>query len=234
MSVKFHFNLKKNLLNAHAISSEKSWEFENGFYWYSHPSRIGKALAQYEIYKSIVDLPGDVFELGVYKGASLIRLATYRRILENDFSRKIIGFDMFGKFPLSKNYVASDSEFIKKFESTGGDGIKISKLKHFLDQKNFKNIELIEGDIFNTLVKYLEKFPHTRLAFLHLDLDVYEPTEYALNLLYERLVVGGVVVFDDYNSVEGETVAADNFIAKNNLRLTKSSFYSVPAYVVKK
>jgi hypothetical protein len=231
--VKRLFKSKDKIIHVQSLSDDSSWNYENGFYWFSHPTRLSKALAQYEIYKLIINVPGDIFELGVYKGASLIRLATYRRILENDFSRKIIGFDMFGKFPHSKSNTASDSDFIKSFENAGGSGIKQSKLKAILKRKKFENIELIEGNVFNTLDQYLNQFPQTRISFLHLDLDVFAPTEYALNLLYDRVVVGGVLVFDDYNSVEGETLAVDNFIKNNNLKLIKNPHYSVPAYIVK-
>ena len=78
------------------------WDYENGFYWFSHRSRVNKFIAHYELYKTILDLPGDVLELGVYKSASLIRFATFRDLLENDFSRKIVGFDAFGTFPKTK------------------------------------------------------------------------------------------------------------------------------------
>lgn len=227
------FKLKYKKINIQSLSDDRSWDYENGFYWFSHPTRLGKALAQYEIYKLIVDVPGDILELGVYKGASLIRLATYRRILENDFSRKIVGFDMFGKFPHSTDNTASDIEFIERFESAGGAGIKQSELRALLKRKKLENIELIEGDVFKTLDHYLIQFPQTRISFLHLDLDVFAPTEYALNLLYNRVVTGGVIVFDDYNSVEGETLAVDNFIKSNNLKLIKNSYYSVPSYLVK-
>lgn len=227
------FGLKSNKFKMRSVSEDKSWDYENGFYWFSHPTRLGKALAQYEIYKQIINIPGDIFELGVYKGASLIRLATYRRILENDYSRKIVGFDMFGKFPHSTSDTTSDKDFIERFENAGGPGINQSELIGILENKKIENIELIGGNVFETLQLYLIKFPQTRISFLHLDLDVFAPTEYALNLLYDRVVSGGVIVFDDYNSVEGETLAVDNFIKSNNLKLIKNSYYSVPSYVVK-
>lgn len=227
------FSPRKIKLNAVPGSKDKFWDFENKFYWFSHPTRLGKALAQYEIYKLILNIPGDIFELGVYKGASLIRLATYRRILENDYSRKIVGFDMFGAFPNSISNTAADIEFIKRFEDAGGPGIKQSELIEILENKKFENIELIKGDVFETLGAYLGKFPQARISLLHLDLDVFAPTEYALNLLYDRVVSGGVVIFDDYNSVEGETLVVDSFVKSKNLKLIKNSYYSVPSYIVK-
>ena len=61
------------------------WDYENGFYWFSPKSRLNKMLAHYELYKTIVNIPGHIFELGVYKGASLVRFATFRDALENDY-----------------------------------------------------------------------------------------------------------------------------------------------------
>jgi len=70
---------------------DKQWDYENGFYLTSHLTRLSKMLAHYELYKSIVKLPGHIVECGVFKGASLIRFCTYRKILESPFSRKVIG-----------------------------------------------------------------------------------------------------------------------------------------------
>lgn len=46
----------------------KSFMYENGFYLTSQPYRLGNMLAHYELYKMIVGLPGDIIELGVFKG----------------------------------------------------------------------------------------------------------------------------------------------------------------------
>ena len=75
------------------------WECENIFFLKSHPSRINKFLAHYELYKKIKNKPGTVIECGVYKGASLMRWAHFRQSLENNESRNIIGFDVFSAFP---------------------------------------------------------------------------------------------------------------------------------------
>ncbi|MEP3427581.1 MAG: TylF/MycF/NovP-related O-methyltransferase [Roseibium sp.] len=190
-------------------------------------------LAHYELYKSIVTLPGHIFELGVYKGASLIRLATFRDALENDYSRKIVGFDAFGEFPRKGLSVEDDQQFIDRFEGAGGHGLSNGELQDLLNNKGFENFELIKGNVFDTLPKYLEQHPETRLAFLHLDMDVKEPTDFALNSLYDRVVPGGLIVFDDYNSVAGETLSVDNFIKEHSLKIEKLPFYNVPAFVRK-
>lgn len=216
------------------LSSSDVWDHENAFYWFSHPTRLNKMLAHYELYKSVTALPGDVFELGVYKGASLVRLATFRNLLENDFSRKLVGFDAFGKFPKDKVTLESDMTFIERFEKSGGDGLTKGEVDALLARKGFQNVHLREGNVFETLPRYLEEYPATRLAFLHLDMDVKEPTQFALECLYDRVVPNGLIVFDDYAAVAGETEAVDQFLSKRNLPLEKLSHYYVPSFVRKR
>ena len=56
----------------------KCFDYENGFYLTSDVYRMGNQMAHYELYKKILNLPGDVIELGVFKGGSLIQFATFR------------------------------------------------------------------------------------------------------------------------------------------------------------
>ena len=125
------------------------------FYWFSPKSRLNKMLAHYELYKTITHIPGHVFELGVYKGASLVRFATFRDALENDYSRKIVGFDVFGVFPSSNLELKDDFNFIEKFESAGGHGLSENEVDDILTSKGFENFCLVKGNVFDTLPKYL-------------------------------------------------------------------------------
>ena len=215
------------------LDPKNVWDYENGFYWFSSKSRLNKMLCHYELYKLILNIPGDIFELGVYKGASLLRFATYRDTLENSFSRKIIGFDAFGKFPDKDLKLNEDIDFIERFESTGGYGLDLDELNKILEQKLFENIDLIKGNVFDTLPSFLEKNPSTRISFLHLDMDVKDPTDFALELLFERVVPGGIIVFDDYTTVKGATISVDNFIKKYKLKIEKLSFFNIPSFVRK-
>ena len=190
------------------------WESENIFYHKSNISRIGKLLYQYEIYKKITDLPGDILEFGVFKGASLIRFLTYRSILENNFSRKIIGFDTFSKFPMQKE--KSDIKIIKEFTLDAGNPISKDELNSILIKKRFENFELIEGKVEDTLKKFIEKNRNTKISLLHLDMDVYKPTKYVLDILEKRIVKNGIILIDDYGTMEGATKALDEFLKKRN------------------
>ncbi|MBI3793726.1 MAG: class I SAM-dependent methyltransferase [Nitrospinae bacterium] len=223
--------LGKNL-TVRGLSSNKFWDFENGFSWFAHQTRLNKMLAHYELYKSIVGLPGHVLELGVFKGTSLLRLAGFRNYLENDYSRKIVGFDTFGKFPDKNIKLKKDLDFIDYFAKDSGDGLSLDELKSILAKKDFKNIFLVKGNVFETLPSYLAKNPETKIAYLHLDMDVKEPTAFALEMLYDRVVPNGVIVLDDYNYIAGGTQAIDDFVKGKKLRIEKTSCH-VPAFIRK-
>lgn len=213
------------------LESKKVWEYENGFYWFSHPSRLGKMLAHYELYRRIVGLPGEILEFGVYKGASLIRFATFRNLLENSYSRKIVGFDAFGEFPRESINLQTDLDFISSFESAGGDGLDVSEVEQIVNLKKFDNVNLIKGNILQTLPNFLEKNSALRISLLHLDMDVKEPTEYVLKQLFSRMVPGGIIVLDDYGTVQGESLAIDEFVKANNLKIEKLSNSYAPSFV---
>lgn len=215
------------------LCEDRVWDYENGFYWFSSPTRLNKLLAHYELYKTVTGLPGDIFELGVYKAASLVRLATFRNLLENDFSRRIVGFDAFGRFPTEKLSLKTDLAFIEDFEKAGGDGLTAEEVQNIFQAKHFRNVVLNAGNVFDTLPAYLERNPATRIAFLHLDMDVKEPTTFALERLFDRVVPGGLIVLDDYNAVAGETDAVDEFLARKKLKIEKTNHYNVPSFIRK-
>ena len=223
--------MKNNILEYNETNISNSWDYEYGFYLTSPVNRMGKQLAQYELYKKIVNIPGEVLEFGVYKGASIIRFSTYRELLENTYSRKIIGFDIFGEFPKTDN--DDDNKFIQRFEEQGGNGISKEALEDFIKHKNINNIELIKGNIFDTLDEFLEKNKQIKISLLHLDLDVYKPTKFILEKLYERMVPGGIIVFDDYGTVKGATDAIDEFLKEKNKKIEKLSLCYIPSFVVK-
>ena len=214
--------------------TEKAFDYENGFYLTSKPYRMGNMLAHYELYKKIVNLPGDVVELGVFKGGSLIQFDTFRELLENQNSRKIIGFDVFGKF-LEENSIDSDKKFAQEWnEKFADEFVDKIDIENSLSEKKFENIYLVKGMVEETLDKYLKENPHTRIAMLHIDTDIYEPAMFGLKKLYGRIVPGGIIVLDDYAVVEGETVAADEFFADKRVKFNKFSFsHSKPTWIEK-
>ena len=217
------------------FDEKKDFFYENGFYLTSKVYRMGNILAHYEIYKKILNLPGGLLEVGVFKGGSLIQWATFRELLENENSRKIVGFDMFGPFP-SSDIVKSDKKFIEKWNKQFAEEfVSKEELEKCFANKGLGNVQLIKGDIRETLSTFLEKNPAFRISLLHIDTDVYEPCLITLKLCWDRIVNGGVILFDDYATIEGETIAIDEFFKDKPHQFFKFPFsHEKPVYIIKK
>lgn len=214
------------------FDTDKAFEYENGFYLTSNINRLGKEITHYELYKMITNLPGDIVELGVFKGTSLIRFATYRELLENVNSRKIVGFDSFGEFP--KTNYEEDKLLRQNFIDSAGSSLSVNDLEECFKHKGIKNVELVKGDILKELPLYIKNKPQLRISLLHIDTDIYEPAKMALEILYDKIVGGGVLIFDDYGTFPGETKAVDEFFKDKNISLRKFTFsHNIPVYIIK-
>ncbi|WP_237416402.1 TylF/MycF family methyltransferase [Helicobacter saguini] len=172
------------------FDTDKSFMYENGFYLSSNDRRIGKMLAHYELYKRITHLPGDIVECGVFKGNSFFRFAHFRNILECQDSRKIIGFDIFGKFP-STNFDADKGKRQAFIDEAGAESISIDSMHKALKYKNIRNYELVKGNILESVPKYCAENPQLKISLLHIDTDVYEPAVCILENMYDKVVGGG-------------------------------------------
>lgn len=208
------------------------FEFENKFYLSCHSSRLGKVLAQNELYKQIINLPGEVVELGVFKGASLSRFAMLRNIYEQNSSREIIGFDTFAEFPDTEY---EKDKYFTKLHNNISNSIDIDELYLSLKKRNIgEGIELVKGNIVETIPKYLVKRPSLKISLLNLDTDVYEPAVITLEKLYPRVCKGGIVIIDNYAKVPGETKAVDEYFRDLDIEIKKFPFSSTPCYFKKK
>jgi len=216
------------------FDTDRAFEYENGFYLTSQPQRLGKLLAHYELYKRIIGLPGHVVELGVFKGASFVRWAGFRSLLESPHSRKLIGFDIFGSFPQQPN--ERDEDYARRHDQNAGTGISPQDLRAYLAHKGQDHdVELVGGNILETVPAYVQAHPELKISLLHIDVDVYQPALTALEHLYPCLVPGGLLVLDDYATVAGETHAVDHYFAAQGIsaQFEKLPLAHIPVYVVK-
>ena len=211
---------------------EKSWDYENGFYLTCDNTRISKILAQYELFKIAQGLPGAIVECGVFKGASFVRFAAFRGLFGNAYSHKLIGFDTFNSFPEPK--LDGDRRFVERWRKEAGEhSISRNQLMEVLKRKGADAfVELIDGDITETVPRYVRDNPQLKISLLNLDTDVYEPAVTILENLWERIVPGGVLMIDDYAVVPGETKAVDEFF-KGRVNILKFPYAMTPCYVVK-
>ena len=210
---------------------DKSFEYENNFYLTSDLSRINKIVIQYQLYKKIQSISGSIVECGVFKGVSSIRFATFRKFFK-DSSKKIILFDIFGKFPdaVDPKDVKQREKFIK---DAGINSISKMQLNKVFRKKKIKNYELIKGDITKTVRDYKEKHPRLKISLLHIDVDLYEPTKIILDNFYSMISKGGIIILDDYKVFSGETRAVDEFFKDKKIKIQKFKNTKTPYYIIK-
>lgn len=212
---------------------KKAFEYENNFYLTCDITRISKIIAQYKLFKKTINLPGDIIDCGVFKGVSFSRFAMFRKIFGSDYSRKIIGFDTFGK--VYKTKYKPDKKKLAKFIREAGDkGLTKKQFLSILKNKQCgNNIELIKGDICKTVPTYVKKHPELKISLLNLDTDVYEPAVTILEYLYPKIVEGGILIIDDYGVFPGETKAVDDYFKNKNIKIRKFGFCKTPCFIKK-
>jgi hypothetical protein len=221
-------------MNIFGFDTDKAADYENGFYLTSSVPRLAKALAHYELYKRIVNLPGHVVECGVFKGTSMVRWATYREVLESPHARRIIGFDTFADFP-ETGYADDQAPRERFIAAAGSVSMTVEELQQVMTHKGVRNVELVAGDILETVPRYVQQNPAFKIALLHIDTDIYEPAKAALEALYDRIVPGGLLVLDDYGLFPGETKAVDEFFAGRTPLFQKLPLsHDIPVFVVKR
>lgn len=199
---------------------------------------LSRLLYQDQLYRQIVDVPGVICEFGVHWGATLATLVNLRGIHEPfNHSRRICGFDTFKGFVGTE---AQDGDFVRPGDYSTSAGYQ-SELRQLLElHESFspvpqiRKFELVEGDVCETLPVWLEDNPHAVIAMAIFDMDVYAPTREALHLVLPRLVKGSLLVFDELNCPHfpGETLALDEVIGLNNLRLRRFPHQPYSAWAV--
>ena len=210
---------------------DKPFDYENNFYLSCDNSRIGKMIAHYELFQLSSKSQGHIIECGVFKGVSLIRFATFLKLLKKS-NKKIIAFDAFGKHPTTK--IFSDYTRRKKLLSHGKEAISEKQLRKILKQKDLeKNIELIEGDITQTVPRYLKSHPKLKISLLNLDVDFYEPSITILKNFYPKLSKHGILMLDDYGIWDGETMAVNEYFRNKKIKIRKFPFSQTPSYIIK-
>jgi hypothetical protein len=181
------------------------------------------------------DVPGNIVELGVFKGSGVMAWLKCLKLISINH-KECYGFDIFDQDALVKNIGTKDAELMgtlftgRNHNSVGYETI----LSEMAIKSGFNNLRLIVGNVFDTMPMFLDKNPGFRASIINFDLDTSEPTTFCLNLLWDRLVVGGIMIFDEYAINEWtESDAVDKFINEKKLRLIATPYLAPSAYLIK-
>ena len=188
------------------------WEVYHKFYFHCDKHRFQKMFARYDLFRMIMDLPGDIVDAGVYKGTSTILWAHLLETYQPNSRTKIIAFDTFEE---EFSHARADERGAVEIHQTSYDASAYDNLMAALDRLGLSHrVELIKGDIVSEFPRYLTDNPGFRINLLHCDLDVYLPTTKLLAAAWPRIVGGGIAVFDEYAVGRwGESDAVDQVFA---------------------
>lgn len=145
-----------------------------------------------------VSIKGLYCEFGVYKGESVNYIA-------KTISTQIHAFDSFDGLP-------------EKWLDTHEKGhFSLESLPVFE-----KNVVVHKGWFDVTLPDFIAQHKEEKIAFLHIDCDLYSSTKTILTLLNKQITEGTIVLFDEYFNYpfwqEHEYKAFQEFVLDNNVK----------------
>lgn len=197
-----YFNLFINTVPVHTISENKKNHLK---------------FCQSKLEKNNILFQNTVIvECGVGYGSSLQFLLE----LFDKIDTQIFACDSFIGFPnISNNEKNKIRNPVKgEWGNTSVKAIKKKLINSGLTNNNIQKVIFLKG-FFN---KTLHQLKDKKISLLHIDCDLYESTKDCIEILYNSVVSGGIITFDEYKIKEwqGATRAIDEFIKnKNNIEI---------------
>lgn len=154
--------------------------------------------------KQTEHLPGDFVECGVYLGFSMSVISEYLDF--GNQKRNLFLYDTFEGIPAEHNTEnRSNAVYEKNPDIYNKVVAKFSK---------YDNISVIKGivpDSFDIACP-------DQIAFLHIDMNSSSSEIAALDALFHRVVIGGIIIFDDFGwlGYDKQTAAELEWLAKAN------------------
>lgn len=145
-------------------------------------------------------VPGDTAECGVYKGSTSFLICR-----DNARSRQTRHHFMFDSFEGISQPGEHDGGYWAEGDLATAREVAERTLARF-DDKTF---------LVGWIPSRFDEVSDRRFSFVHLDVDLHDPTRDGIEFFYDRLNDGGVLLCDDYGSefCPGTTRACDEFLA---------------------
>lgn len=185
-----------------------------------------RALTLYEFYKQTLGVAGHIAEVGVHKGFGSILFGKLIHLFESHSLTMVHGFDWFRGI---------EPETDSALQIPGGDASDESMLRELIGLQNLDGtIKIHNLDVRTDLPKFFEEHPHLRFRLVFLDSGTYSVTKSSIEELWPRLNVGGVMIFDQYNSevAPGETLAIHELLPNEKICNFVNGWMSC-SYIVK-
>jgi Macrocin-O-methyltransferase (TylF) len=196
------------------------------------PDRLQKIFARLELFKMVMDVPGDIVECGVFKGSGLYTWAKLMRLYRPHNEVRIVGFDFFDTNRDMQFKFQQDKDCLDEHVDRWTPQETIVKN---CAQWGFDKVDLIAGNVVTTTEQFIKDNLGARISLLYIDVDNYEGALACLKNLYPIISPGGIVVLDEYAlRTYGESNAVDEYFKGQNIRLRTIPWANTPsAYIVK-
>lgn len=179
-----------------------------------------------KVYEQIGKVEGDVVECGVKKGRSFAYLASL--VASEGKGRELWGFDSWEDGFV---YAAQDSFHVDTGHRLVGT-VSYEDATRILSEKLKRKgifardwVHLVQGYLADSLPIHAPE----KVAFAHIDVDIYHSYLDALGNLWPRCSLGAVLVLDEYHEVEqwpGAKKAVDEFLSGQDV----SAYTLIPDY----
>ena len=165
-----------------------------------HRYQAALLLARY--FAHTLDVPGERVECGVFSGFGSLLMCRLMRARRPEFDGT--GFHLVDSFEGLSPPVAEDAVALREKPGRGTVAVLGYDKGGFTApieyaraaMREFPGARIHQGWIPDVLAA----LPDTRFAFVHVDVDLYQPTLACLEHFYPRLAAGGAIVCDDYGA----------------------------------
>jgi len=160
-------------------------------------------------------------ECGTYKGHSLLGIADLLR--KRGIDARVYGLDSFEGLPEPTEEDASgDGTFHKAAQKRFFGDASYRQITEKLRRLGFSDrVVLLKGRFEDTL----PSLKNERFKLVHLDCDLYRSYKVCLNFLYDKVLQGGYIVFDEYDFSKsvypGAQKAIDEFLKNKPERIQR-------------
>jgi hypothetical protein len=228
--------------NIKNMPSDDVYKSFNDFMFSNDIKLLGKMLHRFDFFNKVKHLPGDIVEIGVFKGSGIATFTKFIEIYCSNSNKKVVGFDIFNVND-SEKILKNDSDHDNSkmqivYKKVDNEELTIESVEKRLSNMNMnKKHILIPGDVCSSIPLFLKENPGFRVSLLYIDVDIERPTYYALKYLWNRILPGGIIIFDEYEYHKfSESTGVEKFLKEFNLEYTiqSTNFIAPTAFFIKK
>jgi O-methyltransferase len=178
--------------------------YNRGLYWVEDPDYLDawskfpettkrvhdRKFILFQLAKSVADISGDTVECGVFTGGSSFLICEAK----SKFSNVSFEHHVFDSFQGLSNPSEIDLPEKSRTSLWQKNDLAVSEDRVRKNLSRFSFVKYYQGWI----PERFSEVSNKKFSFVHVDVDLYQPTFDSLKFFYERMNPGGILLCDDY------------------------------------